>query len=284
MHNSTHIDSSRNHPPLWNAQLSQQIITFEMIILLVTFIVTSTTMSLAQLSCPVIGMSGAYTYDSTKPNGPSNWGIISPVCGTGTSQSPIDIPLPKPPSVGGGPMPNLNIATMTLKKSTENWALECKLAGTCGSTKFNGITYNVINLHFHAPAEHKLGGNSYPLEAHIVHQDPVTKALLVIAVLFDDLGSPSLFLGPILTQICVGSNTIAVLLSLILTNNNGFCSYNGSLTTPPCSEGVTFIIANKIQSVTLGQVADYRQTSGALPLYGNNRPVQNLNGRMITCY
>lgn len=71
--------------------------------------------------------------------------------------------------------------------------------------------------------------------------------------------------------------------SIVRIYQGGVCAYKGSLTTPPCTEAVTFLMQNKRQLVSKEQVHTYHLTCGG-GMHGNNRPVQPLNGRKLTCY
>lgn len=244
------------------------------------------TFSSAVPTCPVIGKPGTYTYDDATTTGPTNWGTIPTfeTCSSGQKQSPINFPasngialLPRPVSV-------FTTAPMELHAKTENWAFDCASPGQCGQTIRDTKIYNVLNLHFHAPSEHHINGKSYPLEAHIVHVGP-NGELLVLATMFEisDSSASNAVVNEALDAVCSGSTTASIPLVSILGLTQGVLSYSGSLTTPPCSEGVTFFMQKKVQSVTSAQVAQYIQSIGS-PTGTNNRPILPLNGRSITPY
>lgn len=235
--------------------------------------------------CPVIGMPGKYSYDPSTGVGPSDWGDIAgyETCEDGTSQSPIDISSYRRTK---DPPPFVSAATSkyVLKSSTENWSLDCKRPGTCGYARFERVKYNVVNLHFHAPSEHTINGSPFALESHIVHMSDDDK-ILVIATLYSvcKRDHPNPLLEQVLNGICRGADKFRVCPQLALVKSRGFYIYSGSLTTPPCSEGVTFSVQRKISCVTQKQLDKYIITSGATSS-GNNRPVQPLNGRTVRLY
>lgn len=246
--------------------------------------------TLGAVVCPVIGEAGDYSYDSSSSKGPSNWGSLSDeftTCGTGTSQSPIDFPTSYELSILARPVPVYSIATMTLHGKTENWALECETAEKCGELIYHGLSYKVVNIHFHTPSEHFVDGKQYPLECHIVHQEPETEQLVVLATMFEYaaglLGNtgPNAVITTIMDKICANETTIEVPLAAILGTAEGILSYNGSLTTPPCTEGVTFFMQEKVQIVSETQRNNYAHTIGS-PSGKNNRQTNNMNGRLIT--
>ncbi|KAI0562275.1 carbonic anhydrase [Gracilaria domingensis] len=140
-------------------------------------------------SCAVKSAVGDFAYDITLPNNPSNWGNIKQefaACKDGDSQSPINFPAnvqyaPR----GAGPRPRMALANMTFGASSYNWAMSCSdESGSCGTTVFGGKTYELINVHFHSPSEHKLFGKQYPLECHMVHAAE-DGSLAVIGTMFD---------------------------------------------------------------------------------------------------
>ncbi|CAN8075338.1 unnamed protein product [Agarophyton chilense] len=253
--------------------------------------------------CPVKSAVGDFAYDITLPNNPSNWGNIKEefaACKDGDSQSPINFPAnvqyaPK----AAGPRPRMNMANMTFGASSYNWAMSCSdESGSCGTTTFNGKTYELINVHFHSPSEHKLFGKQYPLECHMVHAAE-DGSLAVIGTMFDYADetsypariyqrvTPEYGDNRVLTTVLDGVKTDRVEWSIpvgqIVDHNKGYCSYSGSLTTPPCTEGVTWFMSMNVWSISERQVHEYSRTAGT-SIDGNNRPVKPLNERPVTCY
>ena len=91
------------------------------------------------------------------------------------------------------------------------------------------------------------------------------------------------FLKGILDNVMSDVTTFAVDIGRITDVTKGVCMYRGSLTTRPCTEAVTFLMQLKTQTVSREQVHLYHMTDGG-GLYGNNRHVQPVNGRKVTCY
>lgn len=252
-------------------------------------------------SCPVKGGSGKYSYDPTSSTGPAMWGYMEgyEACKDGQIQSPIDFPtecIYK--SKLEGPDPNMTGGVMDFSAGVQNWALSCAEGVDCGYTMFGGKKYNVINYHIHAPSEHTLNGKQYPMESHIVHQAE-DGSLGVIATMFQypendtypaivyekanvAWGTSSLTKN-LIKNIGADKESFRVPLGSIINANKGYCTYTGSLTTPPCSEGVTFMMSMNIPYVTKRQVHDYAVSAGA-SYDGNNRPLNPINNREITCY
>lgn len=191
----------------------------------------------------------------------------------------------------------LKDGNFTFDPTSSNWALSCPLK-ECGSTMFKGEVFYHFNTHFHSPSEHTLNGKSFPLEAHFVHASEDGK-LAVLATLFDypsetgyvstivkgankELGVNAYF-KEILKGVSEGKNKVLVQTNEVIDAAKGYCSYSGSLTTPPCSEDVTWMMSLNIETVSRRQVHAYFVSAGA-SFDGNNRPIQPLNGRNITCY
>lgn len=252
-------------------------------------------------NCPVKGGDGSYSYDPTSGTGPMDWGSIPDfeLCGTGQAQSPIDFPLDVDyEDISMGPSPNVTGGPMDFGAGVQNWAFTCSEPGTCGYTMFDGVKFNVLNIHMHAPAEHLLDGVQYPLEAHIVHVSD-EGGLAVIATMFKfpepDTYPARIFKGgfrdfgvnPLITRMLKGvsgeKDDFFLPLGRIINPKLGYCSYVGSLTTPPCTEGVRFFMAMNIETVSRRQVHEYRLTTG-FPFDGNNRPTLPLNGREVKCF
>jgi len=249
--------------------------------------------------CPVRGKPGVYSYDTTRPNGPQFWSTIDgfETCGSGFSQSPINLtPNNIMAPLASGPMPDFTTTEFEFEAKTENWELACPPDHDCGGTDFNGTRFNLVNIHFHAPSEHTLNGRQFPLESHFVHASDDGQ-LAVIITMYEypspgDFGANVLgnagrdagtnaFLANI--QDHVGSGEAEVNPADVINADQGFCAYSGSLTTPPCTEGVTFFMALARQTVSKRQVFDFSISTGA-PMEGNNRAVQPRNGRQATCF
>jgi carbonic anhydrase len=143
-----------------------------------------------------------------------------------------------------------------------------------------GRRYELLQFHFHAPSENLVEGHSFPLEGHLVHKDSDGN-LLVIAVMYSE-GAASDELAKAWRQMPAkagerNSLSAAVNAHGLLPASLDYYRFSGSLTTPPCSEGVTWIVLKKTEAVSEGQVAAFSQTLG----HSNNRPVQPVNARII---
>jgi carbonic anhydrase len=147
--------------------------------------------------------------------------------------------------------------------------------------------YDSIQFHFHSPGEHTINKMTYPLELHIVHKitSPSTKkqTLAVLGIMFQVSGKESSFLKSLQMEKIDNNKkrkmNIEELKELTDGNPEMYC-YNGSLTTPDCSEIVSWFVIQKPLSMSEKQL-DY--FTKKFPHYPNNRDIQKLNGRQIYC-
>jgi carbonic anhydrase len=211
--------------------------------------------------------------------GPDNWGNLSQefaTCKLGQQQAPIDIPTK---SAGK--------ATAAIKTNYKASAGEVINNGhtiqvalpDAGGANLSGVDYQFLQMHFHAPGEEKVDGQSYPFNAHLVHKSADGK-LAVIGVFFKE-GAENATLKDVFAQMPAkeGKATLKgkVDPSGMLPKSLAYYSYAGSLTTPPCSEGVTFYILKTPMEMSKAQLEQFKK------LYPMNaRPTFPLNGRKVT--
>lgn len=211
--------------------------------------------------------------------GPEHWGDLDPqntVCKLGHQQSPIDIR----GAEKGEPQPiQFNYRPSPLKIINNGHSIQINY--TPGSTiSVAGKEYEVVQFHFHRPSEEKVQGRGYDMVAHIVHKDS-DGHLAVVAVLMKT-GQENPFLRSLWPHLpavpgkeeTVGNVSIDI--ADLLPATKGYFTFAGSLTTPPCSEGVRWFVLKSPVEVSPAQVAAFAK------LYPNNaRPVQPTNGRRI---
>ncbi len=143
-----------------------------------------------------------------------------------------------------------------------------------------GKRYDLKQLHFHKPAEERIGGRSYDMVAHLVHKD-VDGRLAVVAVLFE-AGADNPFIRrlwpylPLEPRAETHLPAVKIELDKLLPDNKAYYTYMGSLTTPPCTEGVQWIVMKNPVGISPEQVAVF---SRLYPM--NARPIQATNGRFI---
>ncbi len=212
--------------------------------------------------------------------GPAQWGTLKPeyaLCGSGITQSPIDI-------------------DKTIKAKLDNIAFSYKetllkiinnghsIQVNCepgSSLTVDGQTYELLQFHFHAPSEHTVKGKFYDMELHLVHKNERNELAVagifmiegqsnkIIQVLWDNLPA-ELNKENVVSEISVNA-------SGLLPKDHGYYHYFGSLTTPPCSEGVNWSLMKTPIEVSKEQVEKFRSVMGL----NNNRPVLPVNKRFV---
>jgi len=213
--------------------------------------------------------------------GPAYWGDLSPayiMCKIGKNQSPIDIDERKAVKACLQP---LKVDYTADSKYVVNNGHTVKVV-TAGKSyiEVDGKKFYLLQFHFHAPSEHTVNGKHYPFEAHFVHADREGN-LAVVAVLFK-VGKENPTLERILqyTPTEVGEKrylTVKVNPALLLPQEKDYYYYSGSLTTPPCSEGVRWFVMKTPMEMSKGQLQKFEEIFGV----PNNRPVQPLNARKV---
>ncbi|MEX1083460.1 MAG: carbonic anhydrase [Xanthobacteraceae bacterium] len=232
--------------------------------------------------CPLCAAKGSaaegahWSYEGA--TGPDKWGNLdaaSKICSAGTQQSPIDIAGPIKAQ-----LPPLRISWRKTADTIVNNGHTIQLNTAEGGTLTLGKdTYRLLQFHFHRPSEHLIGGKSFPMEAHFVH-GKASGGLAVVGVLMTT-GKPNPVFNKIVATMPAQAGPpitadTAIDPNGLLPRNRDYYRYAGSLTTPPCSETVEWLLlTNSIQAAE----ADI---AGFAKLYAMNaRPVQPLNRRML---
>ena len=211
--------------------------------------------------------------------GPENWGKLDAkyvMCALGRNQSPIDL------------KDFVEADLQSMKQDYKAGAAEVINNGHTvqvnyapGSTlTVSGRTFELKQFHFHAPSENRIGGKQFPMEAHLVHADKDGN-LAVVAVMFEE-GAANPLLNNVWKAMPAKAGGKAALpagLSAtgLLPSSTDYYRFNGSLTTPPCSEGVWWLVVKKPATVSKAQVDQFSKTLG----FANNRPVQPANARPV---
>ncbi len=219
----------------------------------------------------------AWTYSGEK--GPSKWGLLNDdfvKCGAGTSQSPIDITVPLDED-----LPPLELSYSPTPLDFVNNGHTVQVNYAPGSwLKIGGEKYELKQFHFRTPSEHQVASKSFPMAMHLVHKSESGK-LAALGVLFEE-GDENVTFQKITDHLPRNtgdrySSTIVTVSPLEFFGSKGrYYRYQGSLTSPPCAEGVTWIVMTKACKVSKGQIAAIHHIVGE-----NNRPVQALNGRTV---
>lgn len=219
--------------------------------------------------------SSAWGYTGDK--GPEQWSSLSPefsLCGQGRSQSPINLVWKKPQK--GGPRVDYNYTESTATVENTGSTAKIKLSGN-NQMLINGQAYNLEMIDFHSPSEHQLSGTPLSLEIQMHHKSMNGDKVAVVS-LFAIEGRENALLREVLGQLQGGSG-FQLNASKLLPPRKSFYHYMGSMTTPPCSEGVEWLIYNTPMELSREQIMAFRTLFPQ-----NNRPVQPVNGRKIQNY
>lgn len=215
-------------------------------------------------------------------NGPDRWADLSPDfywCKL-KNQSPVNISNlstieavnPKIKTIYG----NVNEAqivnnghTVQINVNNNNYGVE-----------FNGKFYKLIQFHFHSPSEHTINNKQFPMELHLVHKSKEDE-LLVIGVMIKN-GKSNKILNSIFKHAPEEEHKKEELkeninINLLLPKNKDYYLYSGSLTTPPCTEGVTWVVLKTPIMASIEDIEKFKR----IMKHPNNRPVQPLNSRFI---
>ncbi|OAY66012.1 Alpha carbonic anhydrase 7 [Ananas comosus] len=228
--------------------------------LLRNLITTVSLISLLLLSVPFstsqeVENEEEFSYVQGSENGPEHWGEIHgewAACGKGRSQSPIDLLNKRVQQVSslGTLHRSYRPSNAILKNRGHDIMLQWE--DDAGALWINGTNYDLKQLHWHSPSEHTINGQRYSLEMHMVHQSADQK-IAVVGILYTT-GRPDPFLARMESYIKKISDTHEAEEKLgpvdprsIKRGSRKYYRYMGSLTTPPCTEGVAWTIVKKVQ-------------------------------------
>ena len=248
-------------------------------------------------ACGVEDSANEYNYDDIG----DNWqveGFHSPVCLEGREQSPIDLP-----SDGGISDDLLNFVISEHQNYTEEddlvntrktHTIEIGLQSGALDITFPDADeqrFSAAQFHAHAPSEHTVDGEFRDLEIHFVHVHPDGDRFAVIGVFFDvdENAEPNAFIDQLgyedadMGENDIGALDVAAFLEGINTEN--YWHYDGSFTTPPCTEGVEWFVMKEVQPITQEQLESFQQYNWGNADYengeGNNRRTQPLYERTL---
>jgi len=219
----------------------------------------------------------------TGHTGPENWGDLDSkytMCKVGVSQSPINIA--NKVTVATGDLAPIKFHYRTGASDVVNNGHTVQVNVKDGSfINIDGIKFSLKQFHFHTPSENQIEGKNFPLEAHFVHASDDGK-LAVVSVMFED-GKENPILKKIWNKMPhhVGKSAscglTAKVINDILPTNREYYRFNGSLTTPPCSEGVRWFVMKDYSHISTAQTKEFLE----LFHHANNRPVQAINARKV---
>ncbi|KAI9353891.1 alpha carbonic anhydrase [Obelidium mucronatum] len=202
--------------------------------------------------------AGSFSYEGE--TGVSHWGQFSTTCEKGEFQSPINFAGEKFLIEG---KPELTWASLTkpFEFLNNGHTLQLQLKQSTPallSHEINGLDYTVQQVHFHSPSEHHIEEKYFPLEAHFVHATADGK--LNVIGLFFEIGDENPWFEQFIDNIPTATNQTTKVNRLNMNpiisaiEDSEFFSYTGSLTTPPCTEGVLWLVAREPLSISQDQL------------------------------
>ncbi len=213
--------------------------------------------------------------------GPAKWGTLEKgyaLCKQGTNQSPVDIP---DADARKGDLPSLlfNYKPTPLKIIDDGHTIQVNYAP--GSFLIVGDNqYELIEFHFHKPGEHKITGKGYEMEADLVHRGKDGK-IAIVAVMLDE-GKENALIKSLWSNLPQEKgkervvDTVKISALGLLPQKKDYYTFAGSLTTPPCTENVTWFVLKNPTQVSADELARFARI---YPL--NARPIQPFNSRDI---
>jgi carbonic anhydrase len=238
---------------------------------------------LLALTCLAVAGEKHWGYqDSDTTVGPGNWGSLSgdELCSTGSHQTPIDIPAVAP-VIKNAPTLEFNYAASPIQLLNNGHTVQMNYAP--GSTLVIGKkSFKLLQFHFHAKSEHSIDKHFFPLEAHLVHVDGKGKPSVVVAV-FLKQGKHNAALDPLFSQLPKKEGEKVEVSTLFnakdfLPVDQGYFRYEGSLTTPPCSEGIEWYVLKSPIEVDAAQIQAFTSIQG---FDHTSRPIQQRGSRKI---
>jgi carbonic anhydrase len=193
-----------------------------------------------------------WDYDT---HGPSCWGDFAQECQKGHLQSPINIDTHKSFALNGSLALKMNEDVHTTAEVVDNGhAIQVNVKNG-GKLVLDGREYILMQFHFHGHSEHTIDGKQYALEGHLVHKS-ADGNLAVIAVMFNEGKN-----NPVLDNVLGGIGRVIRIdpQDLLPQDKKHYYHYVGSLTTPPCSEGVQWYILKQTASASKDQIMDMRK-------------------------
>jgi carbonic anhydrase len=219
-----------------------------------------------------------WTYEGE--HGPAHWGDVKSdyaVCKTGNNQSPIDITSAVKADL---PLIQFSYKPGPLRIINNGHTIQVNYPEGSFIT-VGGKQYQLIQFHFHHPSEEKINGKNFDMVAHLVHKDAEGN-LAVVAVLMKK-GQANTFIKTLWEHLPKEEGKEEVLADVmidpseLLPSQRAYYTFPGSLTTPPCTEGVTWFVLKTPVELSAAQINVFTH------FYKHNaRPVQPLGGRVVS--
>jgi carbonic anhydrase len=229
------------------------------------------------VTCACTAWAGGH-WGYTGEHGADHWAEMDPAfetCGKGQHQSPINIQ-----KTEKAQLPALNFQYAVAAPTIWNNGHTVQVNLPAGSKLTVGDqSYDLLQFHFHDPSEESLNGKRFPMVAHFVHKNAAGQ-LGVVGVLIK-AGKPNAALAGVFEHLPregekITVDDLALNLAQLIPANHAYYSFEGSLTTPPCSEGVNWMVLKTPIELSPAQIQAFSKL-----VKFNARPIQKLNDRVV---
>ncbi|KAJ6700034.1 CARBONIC ANHYDRASE [Salix purpurea] len=237
-------------------------------LLLVSLVLASCSLTICFASEYEVEKESEFAYVEGGGKGPRSWGKIDPhweACGKGHMQ-------------------DYRAAPAAVKNRGHDIAVIWK--GDAGKITINDTNYHLKQCHWHSPSEHTFNGSRHVMELHLVHYS--SQGGIAVAAIVYEYGRPDHFLSKLfrhITRVDPGEEIGAGIISPgdIKFGSRKYYRYTGSLTSPPCTEGVIWTVIKKVRTVSREQVKAIRDAVHD-GYEANARPTQSSDGRTVFEY
>lgn len=211
---------------------------------------------------------------------PANVDSVYEACTKGEAQSPINIETTRIEETNKAEDIAINYEEDSFSLLNDGYTIKAIAETKNNSIIVGGEDFKLMEIHFHNPSEHQLEGSHYEMEAHLVHKN--NEGELAVVGLFIENGEMNTVLSDMwallpeeVTESYIAVDDPINLVNLLPTELNIF-QYLGSLTTPPCTEGVQWYIIEQPIQMSNEQIFQFAN------IFSNNsRPIQSMNNRKV---
>jgi carbonic anhydrase len=211
----------------------------------------------------------------------TNWASLGYTDCAGTVQTPVDIVTSKTIKT---PLEELafNYNPFNISIVDNGHTVQVNKGSSVNKLTVDGVNYEFQQFHYHTHSEHAVDGSYHDMEVHLVHKDPVTGNLAVVAVFVEGEGTTeNTFLNKYLSEfpaeeMIEDATATSINLDDILPLERGYYTYTGSLTTPPCTQGLRWIVLKEAVKASVQQIGQFEARHEI-----NARPLQPLNNRFV---
>lgn len=242
----------------------------------------------------LLGFAQEVEWGYSGDTGPEHWGSLDEsflLCSDGQTQSPIDIDTSSAVVDAELPQIELDYAATEILLLNNGHTIEMEYE-TGSFMRFNERLYELLQFHFHAPSEHTIDGESFAMELHLVHLcgrclfNNEFGAITVLGVMIkagERNDALDVFWDELPTQADeeLHLDLLFNALQIVPTDFSSY-RYRGSLTTPPCSEGVQWLVLREPIELSQTQIDEFKSALFLSCCLTNNRPVQPLNDRVVS--